>query len=117
MGYRTLTLEEFNELLQEWRGKKVEIVKHETGDLDKTLIDLSVVSYAKEDPSIDGYIPRYTLHLTGAGVIETTMNNYEALPTDSYEIPLEDDALYEFDGNRFIISTSRGVYTIELQEW
>ena len=114
MGYRTLTIEGFNDLLQQWSGKKVKIVKHETGDLDETFIELRAVSYAKENPTIDGYEPLHSLHLNGAGVIETTMNNYEALPSDLYEIPLEDDALYEFDGTRFIVSTSRGVYTIEL---
>lgn len=113
MEYQTLTLEGFNDLLQKWSGKRLKIVKHESGDVDETLIDLSVVSYAKEPPSIDGYVPQYSLQLNGDGVIETMMNSYEALPSNLYEIPLEDDTLYEFDGTRFIISTSRGVYTIE----
>ena len=117
MGYRTLTLEGFNDLLQQWNGKRVKVVKHETGDRDETIIDLHVVSYANDEPDIDGYESQYTLHLNGAGLIETTMNNYEALPSNLYEIPLEDDAFYEFDGARFIISTSRGVYTMELHEW
>lgn len=116
MVYQNLTVEEFNDLLQQWSGKKIKVEKSEAGDLDETQIDLSAVTYANENPTIDGYEPQHSLHLKGAGMIETTKNNYEALPSDLYEIPLEDDVLYEFDGTRFIVSTSRAVYTIELVE-
>ncbi|MFD1848743.1 hypothetical protein [Oceanobacillus bengalensis] len=109
-----LSVEEFNALLKQWNGRKIKVIKHELDDFDETLIDLSAISYAKETRSIDGYEPIYSLHLNGSGVIETTENNYQSLPSELYEIPLEENALYEFDGNRFIVSTSRGVYSIEL---
>ncbi|MHA6252278.1 hypothetical protein [Oceanobacillus sp. CAU 1775] len=116
MGYQTLTIEEFNEKLQQWSGKKIKIVKHEAGDLDEIIIDLQAVNYSKEEPTIDDYEPTHSLHLNGAGLIETTTNNYESLPSDLYEIPLETDTLYEQDKNRLMISTSRAAYTIEPQE-
>ncbi|WP_156289740.1 hypothetical protein [Oceanobacillus salinisoli] len=111
-----LTVEEFNDLIRQWNGRKIKIVKHELDDFDETLMDLSAISYSKESRRIDDYVPMYSLHLNGSGVIETTMNHYQSLPSELYEIPLEDSALYEFDGSRFIVSTSRGVYTIELVE-
>ena len=89
-----LSLEQFNEMLRQWSGRRIKVTKHEMNDLDEALINLNQVSYAKQQ-SLDGYIPRYALHLNGPGMIET---------------------LYEFDGSRFILSTSRGVYTLELED-
>jgi hypothetical protein len=109
-----LTMEEVNEILREWSGKKVKIVKHELDDIDETLINLSKISYAKNDQRIDDYQSEYSLNLNGTGLIETTANNYEDLPNNSFEVPLEEDGLYEFDGDRIILSTTRGVYTLEI---
>ncbi|RKQ35693.1 hypothetical protein [Oceanobacillus halophilus] len=114
MDQHFLSVEEFNELIRHWNGRKIKIVKHELDDFDETLMDLSAISYSKDTRRIDDYEPMYSLNLNGSGVIETTMNNYQSLPSELYEIPLEDSALYEFDGSRFIVSTSRGVYTIEV---
>ena len=116
MKQRRLSIEEFNGLLQQWSDQQIKIVKREMDDKDEILLELKGVSFTKGQ-SIDDYISRYALHLNGSGVIETTMNNYEALPGETFEIPLEDDATYEFDGERFTISTSRGVYTIEQNQF
>lgn len=113
---RSLTIEEFNDYLQQWSGQKIRIVKEELDDLDETLLNLQTISYSK-GPSIDDYIPRYSLLLSGTGIVGTTMNNYEELPSQVFEIPLEEEAIYEFDGIRFFISTSRGVYMIEQYDW
>lgn len=112
MKQEHLQIEEFNELLQQWNGQQIKIVKREMDDTDEILLDLKGISFTKSE-SIDDYIPRYSLQLNGSGVIETTMNNYEALPSETFEIPLEEEATYEFDGTRFTISSSRGIYTIE----
>ncbi|RDW15535.1 hypothetical protein [Oceanobacillus chungangensis] len=114
MEKRFLSIEEFNQLLQQWNGESIKIVKHELDDLDETLLDLDSLSYSNNDNRGDGYEARHSLYLNGSGVIETTSHNYETLPKDFYEIPLEDSTLYEFDGSRFILSTTRGVYTIEI---
>lgn len=111
-----LSIEEFNDQLQRWSGQRIRIVKEELDDLDETLLELEDVSYAKGS-SNDDYIPRYALQLKGSGVVGTTMNNYEELPSESFEIPLEEDTIYEFDGKRFFISTSRGDYMIQQYEW
>ncbi len=111
-----LTIEEFNDQLQQWSGHKVRIVKEEMDDLDETLLALDDVSYAKGS-SVDDYIPKYALLLKGNGVVGTTMNNYEELPFESFEIPLDEDTKYEYDGKRFFINNSRGVYMIEQYDW
>lgn len=102
--------------MRRWSGKRIKVVKHEMSNLDEALINLGDVSHMKKPESLDGYGSRHALHLNGTGMIETDMNKYEELPANVFEIPLEEDALYEFDGTRFILSTSRGVYTMELLE-
>ena len=84
--------------------------------LTKHLINLDEVSYAKENHDEDDYEPRYALHLNGPGKIGTTENNFEDLPSDKFEIPLEDDALYEYDGSRFLLTTSHAEF-IRLNCW
>lgn len=116
MEERPLNVVEFNEQLKQWNGQSIRIVKEELDDLDETLLDLQSISYTK-GASIDDYIPRYSLLLRGIGIVGTTMNNYEELPSQAFEIPLEEEAIYEFDGTRFFISTSRGVYMIEQYDW
>lgn len=111
-----LTIEEFNDRLQQWSGQKIRIVKEEMDDLDETLLELEDVSYV-EGSSIDDYIPKYALLLKGNGVVETTMNHYEELPSEAFEIPLDEDTIYEFDGKRFFIRNLRGVYMIEQYDW
>ena len=114
MEHPFLSIEQLNERLQQWHGQTIKITKHELDDFDETLLDLDVISYATNTRRIDDYEPMHALHLNGNGAIETTENNFQPLPISLYEIPLEDSALYEFDGSRFILSTARGVYTIEL---
>lgn len=116
MKQRLLSIEEFNELLQKWNDQQIKIVKQEMDDIDEILLVLRGVSFTKGQ-SIDDYISRYALQLNGSGLIETTMDNYESLPAETFEIPLEEEATYEFDGARFTISTSRGVYTIEQNQF
>ncbi|RDW16470.1 hypothetical protein CWR48_16430 [Oceanobacillus arenosus] len=114
MDYHFLSIEEFNALLNQWQGQTIKIIKHELDDLDETLIDLNTISYSTNHRRIDEYEPLHSLRLNGGGAIETETDNFQSLPQSMYEIPLEDYALYEFDGTQFILSTARGVYTIEL---
>src|SRR5690625_6960799 len=98
-----LTIDELNELLNQWTGQYVKVTKHEIDDLDKTVIDLDSISYNKNHDTIDDYQSKYTMHLNGVGHVMTAQNKARALPEDQYDIPLENDALYEFDGTEFII--------------
>src|SRR5690625_2013202 len=102
-----LNIEEFNDRLQQWSGQKIRIVKEEMDDLDETLLALDGVSYVKGS-GIDDYIPKHALLLKGNGVVETTKNNYEEVPSEAFEIPLDEDTIYEFDGGCFFIKNSRG---------
>ncbi|MFD1451852.1 hypothetical protein [Oceanobacillus sojae] len=110
-----LSIEEFNTLIQQWNGEKIKITKHEINDIDQTIINLQNISYDQNMRSTDGYVPKHSLLLNGDGQIETlaAMDN-EPLPSSTYEIPLQDDSLYEFNGKKFFITTDRGVYKIEL---
>lgn len=114
MEQRFLSIEEFNTLLNEWSGHPVKISKHELDDIDETLLELNTISYAKDTRRIDDYEPTHALHLNGTGQIQNEDDNTHPLPEALYEIPLEDTTLYEFDGTRFLLSTDRGVYKIEL---
>lgn len=110
-----LSIEEFNALMQQWSGRKIKITKHEINDIDRTVMNLQSVSYDQNTRRIDDYAPKYSLLLNGDGQIETlTALSNEPLPSSNYEIPLEDNSLYEFNGKKFIITTDRGIYKIEL---
>lgn len=114
--YKFLSIEQFNDLLNEWNNSKIKISKLEMDDLDEIMMYLERVSYHNDKPTIDGYKQVHHLKLNGVGIIETENNVYESLPMSQYEIPLESDTLYEFDGTHFIISTERGVYKINRLE-
>ncbi|GAB4071949.1 hypothetical protein GCM10028778_00520 [Barrientosiimonas marina] len=109
---RFLTVETFNDLLQQWNGETIRIVKHELEDLDETSMQLQALSFEINTHRIDEYEPMHTLFLNGTGTIETDAHHDQPLPSSVYEIPLGDDTLYEFDGNQFMLSTSRGMYKI-----
>ncbi|RYG73346.1 hypothetical protein EU245_06550 [Lentibacillus lipolyticus] len=113
MGFQFLTIEEFHELLQQWNGETIKISKHEIDDLDEIQMTLQNISYDRNTRRMDDYEPMHALQLNGDGTMETDANNPQELPSSLYEIPLEDNSLYEFDGHQFLVSTSRGVYKIE----
>lgn len=115
MSHRFLSIEEFNDMIQQWSGSKIKITKHEIEDVDQTIMNLEHVSYERNTRRIDDYVPMHNLLLHGEGHIETLaiMSN-QPLPSSQYEIPLEDNSMYEFDGEKFFITTERGVYKIEL---
>ncbi|ALX49576.1 hypothetical protein [Lentibacillus amyloliquefaciens] len=113
MDVQFLTIEEFNELLQQWHGQSIKISKHELDDLDETLMTLQDTSYERNTRRIDDYEPMHALQLNGTGTMKTDAIDAQPLPLSVYEIPLEDNTLYEFDGQQFLLSTSRGVYKIE----
>ncbi|GIO21484.1 hypothetical protein [Oceanobacillus sp. J11TS1] len=110
-----LSIEEFNALIQQWSGRTIKITKHEMDDVDQTVMNLRNISYGQNTRRLDDYVPKHSLLLHGDGQIETftTMSN-EPLPSSNYEIPLQDNSLYEFNGEKFFITTDRGVYRIEL---
>ncbi|MEI3614201.1 hypothetical protein [Pseudogracilibacillus sp. SO30301A] len=111
--YKFLSIEQFNDLLKNWNNDQIKISKLEMNDLDEIVMQLEKVTYLNEAPTIDGYEPVHTLQLNGHGIIQTDNNDSQPLPSSIYEIPLENDTLYEFNGTTFLISTDRGVYKIE----
>lgn len=111
---QSISVEEFNELLNKWNGKNIKILKHEIEDNDATLMKLDKVTYQEQEGTIDDYVAKYTLLLNGTGEIENDDNELEPLPSPSYEIPLDDATNYQFDGTRFSLENNRGTYTIEL---
>lgn len=114
MDQSTLSVEEFNELLGQWNGKDIKIIKQEINYIDEVLISLETSSFSKNSERLDDYEPLYVLQLSGTGKVKTADNNYVPLPTPIYDIPIEDDTSYQFDGSIFTIETDRGIYTIEI---
>lgn len=111
---QSISIEEFNALLNKWTGKSIKILKHEIEDNDETLMKLDKVSYSEQEGTIDDYVATHTLLLNGMGEIENDDHDFEPLPSPSYEIPLDDTTKYQFDGSRFLLENDRGTYTIEL---
>ncbi|MGM8365954.1 hypothetical protein ACLIBG_10815 [Virgibacillus sp. W0181] len=111
-----LSIEEFNDQLSKWNGKRVKVSKLEMDDVDETVLALEYISYEKDTRRLDDYESMYTLELNGAGMTQTDneRNELQPLPSSLYEIPLENNTLYEFDESEFIISTDRAVYKIVL---
>ncbi|MBP1949385.1 hypothetical protein [Virgibacillus litoralis] len=116
MDQHFLSIEEFNELLNNWNGQTIKISKIELDDVDETLIQLQNISYSTNTRRIDDYEPMHALQFNGTGNVNTDSKEHQPLPSEIYEIPLEDSSLYEFDGSSFLLSTSRGVYKIELHK-
>lgn len=113
MTEQYLSIEGFNDQLQQWNGNTVKISKHELEDVDETIIELQDVTYETNTRRMDDYQPMHTLKLNGTGKIENEAHNLQPLPSSVYEIPLEDSSHYQYDGSRFILTTDRGTYTIE----
>ncbi|WP_106495811.1 hypothetical protein [Lentibacillus sp. Marseille-P4043] len=114
MDQHFLSIEEFNELLKQWNGQTIKVSKFELDDIDETVMNLQDISYSRNTRRIDDYVPMHALQLNGSGAVQTDATNPQSLPTSLYEIPLEDNSLYEFDSSHFLLSTERGVYKIEL---
>lgn len=114
MEQQSLSIEQFNHLLKEWNGRDIKITKYETKDHDETWLQLQDVSYEKSQRKFDDYEPLYSLQLHGTGMVQTERGRFEPLPTSQYEIPLDQQASYLFDGERFSLRTDRGIYTLSL---
>ncbi|MCZ0702644.1 hypothetical protein J2T56_000611 [Natronobacillus azotifigens] len=114
MTMQHLSVEEFNDRIRSWAGKKIKISKEEVADHDEAILSIKSISYETNTRRIDDYQPMHTLHLNGTGEVETTKQTYEELPLSSYEIPLEDSTLYQYNEEKFRLITDRGTYTIEL---
>ncbi|WP_431802299.1 hypothetical protein [Halobacillus andaensis] len=113
MTERTLTVEEFNQLLQQWSGETIKITKQELEDEDSIIMQLNDISYETDTRRLDEYEPMHALHLNGTGTTQTNEQDLQPLPSSLYEIPLEDSTQYQFEGDRFSLVTERGSYTIE----
>lgn len=113
MTEQHLSIETFNEQLQHWIGTTVKVSKDELADEDEAILDLQNVTYQTNTHRLDDYQSMHTLRLNGTGKIENEAHHLQPLPSQVYEIPLEDTSHYTFDGSQFILNTDRGNYTIE----
>ncbi|GEN53206.1 hypothetical protein [Halobacillus faecis] len=108
-----LTIEEFNQRLQQWQGENIRIQKHELRDEDTITMNLDSISYETHTRRLDDYTPMHALYLHGQGQTETDAQSAQPLPSAYYEIPLEDSTRYQYLNDRFTLETARGTYTIE----
>lgn len=116
MSAEFMTIEEFNERLQAWNGKEIKVSKVELNDFDEVNLKLNRTTYDSASYRLDDYEPKYEMELKGEGVIDTEAAGSQPLPDNTYEIPLDDDTIFERDGGQLMITTSRGVYKIELAQ-
>lgn len=114
MRKQTITIEDVHAILQQWIGKQITIQKKELQDDDQTTMYLESVTYEINKERLDDYTSTYHLHLNGNGIIETVHNNAEPLPLPTYEIPLEDQSVYQYSDNILHIINDRGQYTIRV---
>lgn len=115
MGQQSMTIEEFNEQLQQWKGKPIKITKKELDDIDEIFLQLDSVSYTNNPNRLDDYIPKHSLQLNGEGEIKNNENERAPLPAPVYEIVLDDNGEYTYDGTAFSLRTERAAYKIETQ--
>jgi hypothetical protein len=114
MENQPLTIEEVHAILNNWVGKQMTIEKLELQDKDETTMILESVSYEKNKERLDHYTSDYYLQLNGNGSIDTFHNNAEPLPLPTYEIPLEDQTVYQYHDRILHILNDRGQYTIHV---
>lgn len=114
MNKKSMTIKEFNESINKWVGNDIKVLKHEANDLDETIISLDKVTYKENLYRIDDYEPKYVLQLEGVGFVENESNSFQPLPDSVYEVALDDETEYRFDGSQFQLTTDRGTYSIQL---
>ncbi|WP_330948706.1 hypothetical protein [Virgibacillus sp. MG-45] len=114
MEHQFLSIEQLDQQLKQWNGKHIKIEKIELTDKDEIHMNLTDIAYESHTRRLDQYEAMHTLILNGEGEIQSSQG-YQPLPDASYEIPLEDTSLYEFDGEQFLLTTDRGVYRISLE--
>nr|WP_237648599.1 hypothetical protein [Sediminibacillus terrae] len=114
LAQQFLSIEEFNQLIQQWNDKTIKVTKQEIGDYDETVLRLNAVSYDTDTRRVDDYQAKHKLLLRGDGTMLTDAANTQPLPNQVYEIPIEDSTLFQYDDERFSLTTDRGSYTIEL---
>ena len=112
LKHEMTSIEAFHEQLKKWSGTTIHITKQESQDWDHIYLELTNVTFHRQQPDIDGYRSRYILQLHGKGNIQNDDETMQPLPDDTYDIPLQDTAMYEWDGNQFTISTERALYKI-----
>lgn len=106
-----LDIEGLHAQLEKWCGSHIGIKKDELRDMDEIHMELDRISYDKHTRKLDDYQALYTLYLHGEGHIQTDQQE-QPLPDAVYDIPLEDTASYEMNGDALQLHTSRGVYEI-----
>lgn len=114
MNNNRISIEIFSEKINKWTGKEIKVLKQEVNDLDETIISLEKVTYRENINRIDDYEPKFELQLTGSGQVKIGDGDFEPLPYSIYEIALDEDATFHFDGTAFTLKTDRGMYAIQL---
>jgi hypothetical protein len=106
-----LEISKIKSTLESWGDVQVLISKVEMGDVDRTIINLSDLSFETNSPDTDDYLSNQTLQLIGKGY-QVTDNNDIAIPYGAYDIPIENVVDFQNDGDRIHLVTNRASYTI-----
>ncbi|CAI6031585.1 hypothetical protein [Cohnella sp. JJ-181] len=110
------SLADVTQWLESQVGKVLVVSKHEDDDLDEVRIRLErVEGRGERTDALDDYTNSPALLLRGHGTV-VTEGREEALPTDTFEIPLEGLSLTETADGTALLVTERARYSIKVGE-
>ncbi|NLK09104.1 MAG: hypothetical protein GX316_10490 [Firmicutes bacterium] len=102
--------------LEKWfsanKNRLLNILKVEDGEQDIATVMLRDVEMVRHVDQ-DDYLAPLAILLHGEGIVKTS-SDLEALPYDTYEIPLTNQLMAEFGEEKLQLNTGLRAYTIEL---
>lgn len=114
MGLKRMNIQETRDMINQWAGQDVLLIKEEDGDVDKTVISLKDVTFSQRGATIDDYVSPDTLQLHGEGYVLLEDQNVP-LPNDSFDIALSDDMAIRSENGTLEIRTDRAAFTVMSQ--
>ncbi|WP_068774811.1 hypothetical protein [Paenibacillus sp. FJAT-26967] len=108
-------LQSVTDWLNENTNKAIRIKKEEQGDLDQVDLQLSQFEYREHQPdAIDDYTNGSALLLFGEGAV-LNEGKREALPDNTFVIPLDGLNLAGVENEIVVLGTDRATYSLMLQ--
>ncbi|WEG13735.1 hypothetical protein PU629_05050 [Pullulanibacillus sp. KACC 23026] len=98
-------------ILGQWKGQTLLIVKEELNNIDQAYLQLEDVQIQEISRDTDDYLANRSIQLIGGG--ETVETSGEApLPYARYDIPLTEIGEVKQEGNQLKLTNDRATYTV-----
>ncbi|MBO8170560.1 MAG: hypothetical protein H0Z33_01595 [Bacillaceae bacterium] len=104
-------LQDLTSILENWKGEEVRITREEDGERIQAVLHLQDVETGERGSTIDDYVAKRFIRLTGPGTIITDEAG-GPLPDERYEIPLDTVIDKTYDGVQLYLTTGRGFYIL-----